>query len=144
MPATYPVPVFHFQVKWGGDRIGFSDVSGLNFTRDVIEYRDGSSPEYHPEKITGMEKFGNITLKRGIFEGDNQLFQWFSAVNLSKPDRRTLTIDLLNEEHEPILTYTLIDAFPCKFDGVAFKSTGTELAIESVEVCVRSWSVAMS
>jgi phage tail-like protein len=144
MPTTYPVPVFHFSVEGAGDRIGFTEVSGLNFTVEPIEYRDGDSPEYHVTKLSGMHKFGNITLKRGIFTGNNQLFEWLSAVNLSKPDRRTITIKLLDETHAPIITYTLNNAWPTKFDGVSFKSTGNELAIESVELVAESWLVTMS
>ena len=30
MPQQYPLPVFHFTVQWGGNRIGFSEVTGLN------------------------------------------------------------------------------------------------------------------
>lgn len=141
MSAIYPVPTFHFQVEWGGDRIGFTDCSGLKFTVEAIEYRDGDSPNYHPIKLAGMHKFANITLKRGIFIGDNQLFQWFSAVNLSNPERRTLTISLLDETHAPVLVYTCLNCWPVSFDGVSFKSTGNELAIESVEIACESYTV---
>lgn len=143
MPTTYPVPTFHFQVEWNGSRIGFTDASGLNFTRDVIEYRDGNSPEYSPLKLAGMIKYGNVTLKRGINIGDNELFEWFASTNLSKPDRRTVTISLLDETHAPILVYTCLNCWPLKFDGVTLKSTGTELAIESVELAIESYTVSM-
>ena len=46
MPQQYPIPVFHFTVQWGGNRIGFSEVSGLTQENQAIEYRDGSFPEY--------------------------------------------------------------------------------------------------
>ena len=36
MAITYPVSVFHFQVEWGGNRIGFTEASGLNFEIDPI------------------------------------------------------------------------------------------------------------
>src|SRR5687767_2193564 len=124
MPTTYPVTTFHFQVEGAGDRIGFTDCSGLNFTVEPWEYRDGVSPDYHTIKGPGMHKFGNITLKRGIFVGDNTLFQWLSSVNLNKPDRRTLTISLLDETHSAIVVYTCQNCWPTKFDGVTFKSTG--------------------
>ncbi|HTL83237.1 MAG TPA: phage tail protein [Bacteroidia bacterium] len=144
MPTTYPVPVFHFQVEGAGARIGFTEVSGLNFTVEPIEYRDGNSPDYHVTKYSGMHKFGNITLKRGIFTGNNDLFLWLTSVNLSKPDRRTITIKLLDETHAPIVTYTVNNAWPTKFDGISFKSTGNETAIESVELVCESWLVSMS
>ena len=30
MPEQYPIPKFHFQVEWGGTKIGFQEVSGLD------------------------------------------------------------------------------------------------------------------
>ena len=61
--ANYPLPKFHFQVQWGGDRIGFTEVTGLDIQIEPIEYREGSSPEYSKIKMPGMHKFSNITLK---------------------------------------------------------------------------------
>ena len=70
--ANYPLPKFHFQVEWGGTKIGFTEVSGLDITNDIIEYRDGASPEYHKIKMPGQRKFSNIVMKRGIFKSDNE------------------------------------------------------------------------
>jgi hypothetical protein len=37
--AEYPIPVFHYQVEWGGNNIGFSEVSGLNLeTQEDARY----------------------------------------------------------------------------------------------------------
>ncbi|MCK6641711.1 MAG: phage tail protein [Bacteroidia bacterium] len=142
MPVNYPPTTFHFEVAWGGSRLAFTDCSGLNFTTEMAEYRDGNTPDYHTVKIPGMHKFGNITLKRGIQVGDNELFQWMSATNLNKPERRTLTVSLLDETHAPIIVYTLENCWVTKFDGITFKSTGNDLAIESVELVTEKWTVA--
>ena len=61
--ANYPLPKFHFQVEWGGSKLGFTEVSGLAVETDVIEYRDGLSPEYVKTKMPGMQKYGNITIE---------------------------------------------------------------------------------
>lgn len=37
--ASYPLPKFHFQVQWGGERIGFTEVTGLDIQVEAIEYR---------------------------------------------------------------------------------------------------------
>ena len=42
--ANYPIPKFHFQVEWGGAKIGFTEVTGLEVSTELIEYREGSSP----------------------------------------------------------------------------------------------------
>ena len=68
---AYPLPVFHFKVEWGGTEMAFSEVTGLNVEIQVIEYRDGLSPEYSTVKMPGMPKNGNITCKRGVVSSDN-------------------------------------------------------------------------
>jgi len=132
--ANYPLPVFHFQVQWGGTNLGFAEVSGLNRETQVIEYRDGLSPEYSAVKMPGIPKYGNITLKRGILPGDNEFFQWLNTTSLNKVERRDLIISLLNENHEPVMTWKAANAFPVKIEGPGLKATGNEVAIESIEI----------
>ena len=134
MPAQYPVPVFHFTVQWGGTRIGFSEVTGLTQENQAIEYRDGSFPEYSSIKMPGLRKFSNITLKRGVVRGDNDFALWLSTVKLNTVERRDLTISLLNEEHKPVMTWKVLNAWPCKGEGSQLKATGNEVAIESIEL----------
>jgi len=131
---AYPLPVFHFQVEWGGTNIGFSEVSGLNIESQVIEYRDGANPAYSMMKMPGLQKFGNITLKRGITKSDNELFTWLNTTKLNTVERRDLIISLLNEEHEPVMSWKVVNAFPVKVEGPGLKATGNEVAIESIEL----------
>jgi len=134
MPAQYPLPVFHFSVEWGGTRIGFSEVSGLTQENQAIEYRDGSFPEYSSIKMPGLRKFSNITLKRGIVKSDNEFFKWLATVKLNQVERRDIIISLLNENHEPVMTWKAHNAFPVKVEGPSLKATGNEVAIESIEI----------
>lgn len=132
--ATYPIPKFHFQVDWGGTRIGFTEVTGLTIENEVIEYREGSSPEYNKVKMPGLHKFGNITLKRGIFASDNQYFAWLNTVKLNTIERRDVIISLLNENHEPVVVYKVKQAWPVKIQAPDLKSDANEVAIESIEL----------
>lgn len=132
--AEYPLPKFHFQVEWGGSKIGFTEVSGLDITTEVIEYRDGASPEYSKIKMPGQRKYSNITLKRGTFKGDNQFYTWFNSVNLNTIERRDLTISLLNESHEPVIVWKVKNAWPSKVTPTDLKADGNEVAIESLEL----------
>ncbi|HOI47667.1 MAG TPA: phage tail protein [Prolixibacteraceae bacterium] len=134
MATKYPLPVFHFQVEWGGTNLGFSEVSGLNVETQVIEYRDGLSPDFSTTKMPGMQKFGNITLKRGIMPADNEFFNWWKTHQLNKIERRDITISLLNEKHEPVVTWKVRNAFPVKVDGGSLKANGNEVAIETLEI----------
>ncbi|MEY4764492.1 MAG: hypothetical protein RI907_1165 [Pseudomonadota bacterium] len=134
MPGAYPLPVFHFNVQWGGARIGFSEVSGLTQENQVIEYRDGSFPEYSSVKMPGLRKFSNITLKRGVVKSDNDFFKWLTTIKLNTVERRDLTISLLNEEHEPVMVWKIHNAFPVKVEGPALKAAANEVAIETIEI----------
>jgi phage tail-like protein len=132
--ANYPLPKFHFTVDWGGTRIGFTEVSGLTLETEVIEYREGSSPEYGKIKMPGMKKSSNITLKRGTFVSDNEFYQWLNTVNLNKIERRDVTISLLNEEHEPVMVWKVKNAWPTKLQSTDLKADGSEVAIETLEL----------
>lgn len=132
--AAYPLVKFHFQVDWGGTKIGFTEVSGLDVETEVVEYREGSSPEYSKLKMPGMQKFSNITLKRGTFKSDNEFFQWWNTVKLNTIERRNVTISLLNEEHSPVVTWKVKNAWPTKIQSTNLKSDGNEVAIESLEL----------
>ena len=135
MAATYPVSVFHYQVEWGGSRIGFTEVSGLTVELQSIDYREGSSPEYQVTKMPGIPQYSNITLKRGVSKADNEFFQWLNTVTLNNIERRDIIISLLNEDHEPVMVWKVKEAWPCKVDGPSLNSTSNEVAIETVELC---------
>jgi phage tail-like protein len=100
----------------------------------MIEYRDGASPEYHKVKMPGLQKFGNITLKRGMFNSDNEFFQWLNTVSLSKVERRDVSIALLNENHEPVYIWRVKNAFPVKVVAPDLKSDANEVAVETIEI----------
>ena len=134
MPQQYPLPVFHFTVQWGGTRIGFSEVTGLTQENQAIEYRDGSFPEYSSIKMPGLRKFSNVTLKRGIVKADNDFFKWLSTIKLNQVERRDVVVSLLNENHEPVMTWKVHNAFPVKVEGPGLKASGNEVAIESIEI----------
>ena len=132
--AEYPLPKFHFRVEWGGASLAFTEVSGLDVETEAIEYRDGVSPEFHKIKMPGMQKFSNITLKRGTFKGDNEFHSWYNTVALNKVERRDLTISLLNEAHEPIVVWKIKNAWPLKIQSTDLKADGNEVAIETMEL----------
>lgn len=132
--ATYPLPVFHFKVEWNGQNVGFSEASGLTQEVQLIEYRDGNSPDYSTIKMPGLHKYNNITLKRGIMKGDNDFFKWLNTIKLNTVERRDLTISLMNENHEPVMVWKAHNAFPVKVEGPGLKASGNEVAIESIEI----------
>ncbi|HKJ78300.1 MAG TPA: phage tail protein [Prolixibacteraceae bacterium] len=134
MATEYPIVKFHFQVEWGGTKIGFTEVSGLDVETEVVEYRQGASREYSKIKMPGMQKFSNITLKRGTFATDNEFFDWWNTVKLNTIERRDISISLLNEEHEPVVVWKVKNAWPSKIQPTDLKADGNEVAIETMEI----------
>jgi phage tail-like protein len=132
--TDYPLPKFHFQAEWGGVRIGFTEVSGLDVETEVIEYRDGALREYSKLKIPGMQKYANVTLKRGVFASDNDYFNWWNTVALNTVERRDVTVSLLNEKHEPVMVWKIKNAWPAKIASTDLKADGNEVAVESIEL----------
>jgi len=134
MEEKYPLVKFHFKVTWDDKELAFTEVSGLDVETEVVEYREGSSPEYSKIKMPGMQKFSNITMKRGTFKGDNGFYEWWNTVKLNTIGRKTISISLLNEEHDPVVTWNIKSAWPIKVQSTDLKGDGNEVAIESIEI----------
>lgn len=135
MADTYPLPKFHFQVDWGGAQINFTEVSGLDRETEVIEYRHGQSPFYHKTKFPGLTKYSNITLKRGTFKSDSDFHTfWELGPNFQTIARRDLTISLLDEAHQPVVTWKVTKAWAVKVQSTDLKADGNEVAIETLEL----------
>ena len=132
--SAYPLPVFHFQVDWGGSIIDFTEASGLSVETQAIDYRGGANKEFNVTKMPGMQQYTPITLKRGIFKGDNEFYEWWNSVRLNTIERRDIRIQLLDEEHNPSVTWIIKNAWPSKVDGPSLNSTGNEVAIETMEI----------
>jgi phage tail-like protein len=128
------MPKYHFMVDWGGTRTAFSEVTGLDITVEVIEYREGNDPQEHLRKMPGLRKFNNITLKRGIVKNDNDFINWLNTQKLNTVEKRDIVISLLDETHAPIKTWKVRSAFPVKYSGPELHASANEVAIESLEI----------
>jgi|SRR5262245_2206801 len=140
----YPLPKFHFAVEWHGARVGFTEVTGLDMQIEPIEYREGSSKEYAKTKMPGLQKYSNITLKRGSFAADTDFYAWINTVNLNQIERRDLTISLQNENHEPVFTWKVKNAFPVKVQASDLKADGNEVAIETMELAHEGLNIVLT
>ncbi|WP_310991976.1 phage tail protein [Aequorivita marina] len=138
--GDYPLTNFHFVVEWGADfRIGFTEIHGLDFETEVIEYREGSSKNYNASKQPGRTKYSDVTLKRGVFQGDFDFFkEWQKTYffqegnNTGSKYRRDIAIRLLDEKHEPVITWLLKKAWPRKVQSTVLKADSNEIAIETM------------
>jgi phage tail-like protein len=144
----YPLPNFHFQVDWGGTRIGFSEITGLDFETEVIDYREGSSPRYNKMKQPGMTKYSNVILRRGVMLGDYEFYTWWVSTmmfqEINTKFRRDVTIHLLGEQHQPVLTWVLANAWPAKLKSSSLNAGTNEILIETLELVHEGLSIVTS
>lgn len=131
---VWPLPKFHFQVKWDDSEIAFQEVSGLDIETEPLEYRHGNSKVFSKIKMPGMIKSGNITMKKGVFVKDNAIFDWFAEIKMNTIARKAVTISLLDQEGNPTMVWKVQNAFPVKVSGTDLKSEGNEVAVESIEI----------
>ncbi len=74
----------------------FQEVSGMDTETQIIEYRHGDSPQPGTIRMPGLRKFGNVTMKRGVFQGDKKFSDWFNKIKMNTAKRTVVTISLLD------------------------------------------------
>lgn len=133
--AIWPLPAFSFQVTWGSQaKIPFQEVSGLDTETQILEYRHSNSPAYSTIKMPGIKKFGNVTMKKGIFVKDNSFWAWYSQITMNTIARVSVVVQLLDEKGNATMTWTLANAWPTKISAPTLKSDGNEVAIQTIEI----------
>jgi len=147
----YPLTKMNFYVHVDGitNVAAFNEVTGIDATVEVIEFRQGNAHSLAPVKIPGLVKHGNITLKMGYTR--NQDFKnWvINCVDERRKEvsklRKEITIELIDiGENSPQkevtsigqkeLTWIFKGAWVTKYSGVDLNASTSEVAIETVEI----------
>ncbi|CAG0963800.1 MAG: phage tail protein [Candidatus Methanoperedens sp.] len=129
-----PYRQFRFEILAGDIKAGFSECTFADTTTDPVEYREGPDATYF-RKLSGLTKYGNITLKWGI-TGNMDLYNWRKAVIATGAikKRKLVVITLLDEEGKPAAKWNVYEAWPSKYDPPDFSAKGNEVAIETLEL----------
>lgn len=140
--TVWPLPEFSFQVKWDAEVMSFQEVSGLDIQSEQIKYRYGDNPQFSVIKMPGIAKFGNVTMKKGVFKSDNKFWDWFNQIKMNTIKRVPVTISLLDEAGAPTMVWTLTNAWPTKITATDLKAEGNEVAIETIEIVHEGLTIA--
>lgn len=128
-----PYRGYRFRVELDGvERAGFQECSGLDFSQDPIEYREGPDPLY-PRKLPGLTKYSNITLKWGITK-DEELWDWREQALKGAIQRKNGSIILVDDEGNDKTRWNFEAAWPAKWTGPTFNATANEVAVETLEI----------
>jgi phage tail-like protein len=135
MAREDPYRNFKFRVEIDGIAAAhFSEVMIGETTTEAIDYREGTEPN-HVRKLTGLTKFGNITLKRGVT--DNQvIWQWHKDILDGKigNSRKTIAITVIDEAGSDKARFVVSEAWPTKYDPSDLNAKGNEVFIELLEL----------
>lgn len=142
-----PYAQFNFRVDLGSGspgspQAGFQECSQIGMEVDVVEYRNGNDKENAVRKLTGLARYPDVTLKRGII-GSLDLYDWLDEIrNGAQTAYRTVTIQLMSEDHAQVVeTWKLLRArivrhvsgpFDARVSGVAIEEL--TLAYERLEL----------
>ena len=133
-----PYVQFNFLIDLGDGvtdtpQAGFQELSGVGMEVTVAEYRTGNMKENSVQKITGMNKSSDVTMKRGVI-GSLDLYSWLDQIrNGDQKAFRTVTIKLQNEDHTQVVqTWKLLRARIIKHTSGPFNAKGTDVAMEEL------------
>lgn len=133
-----PLRNFRFKLVIGNlPQAGFAEVAIAETTIDAVDYREGDDPP-HVRKLSGLTKYGNITLKSGVATGANSLdlFAWHKAVSdgAIADQRKTVTIEVQDEQGQTKTRFVVSEAWPVKYDPSDLNAKGNEVFIEVLEL----------
>lgn len=134
-----PYGAFNYLVSLGtGDESsvvgGFSDVSGLGNEIAYSEYRSGNEVFNTVRKVANTFKNDDVTLKRGLI-GSTDLFEWLKRVREGDHEPRQVTITLLDEARQAVVSFRLRNAQPKKWVGPTLAAKGGgEVAMEELHL----------
>lgn len=141
--AKYPFKKYNYKVEIKGiTEASFSEVSGFDASIDVIEYREGDEGVNYSRKMSGLTKFGNVTLKWGMTSSVS-FYEWVMDVSQGKvlgEDRnKDITITLFDDDGTTSLAvWNLYNVWPSKYTAPDFNASSSEIAFESVELVYES------
>ncbi|MEM7084587.1 MAG: phage tail protein [Bacteroidota bacterium] len=138
MEVQYPPVSFHFKVEFAGLTsqevdVQFQSVAGLSVDIETEEFAEGGENRFK-HKFPVRTKFPNLVLTRGLVT-NSELIDWCrDAIEGFLFDPIDLTVKLLNEEHEPLVTWNVVHAYPVKWKVSDLNAEENKIAIETIEL----------
>lgn len=120
-----------------GITYAFQEVTGLEMTREKAEYRHGEDSGFVKRQIPGMKTYGELTLKKGTFTNQDELYKWWNGEGNpdGMPDRRNVTISLKNSANTIVYSWIIKNAWPTKFTATDLMAENNEIAVETLVLC---------
>jgi phage tail-like protein len=130
--------LFRVEFRLGSEAfdMGFQSVTGLDSTIETESVKEGGENRFE-HVLPVRRKFGPLTLKRGILApNESALTRWFKQ---AFDDEQVIPLDtvqikLMNEEHEPLMHWTINNVWPRSWKLGELNAERGEVLIETLEL----------
>lgn len=138
----YAPPVgFHFKVEVLGiqpmaDDLRFVEVGGLALEAATEEVPEGGENRF-VQRYPGAMKYADLVLKRGLLRG-SEVWNWARrSIEDLDVQPRDVDVTLLNPEHEPLMTWHVIGAYPIKWAISDLNASANSFVVETMTLAYR-------
>jgi phage tail-like protein len=135
MPRNDPLRNFRYRLEIEGiQQASFSEVAIGETATDAVDYREGMDP-MHVRKLSGLTKYGNITLKRGVTDS-LEIFNWHKQIVAGQiqSNRKQVAIVVIDEAGADKARFVVSEAWPMKYDVTDLNGKGNEVFVELLEL----------
>lgn len=135
--AEYHPVGFHFLVTFElethSQDVQFQEVSGLNVTVETESFAEGGENRF-VHTLPVRTKYAELELKRGLLIGSG-ITKWVrDAIEKFRFHPVNISISLLNENHEPLRSWYVINAIPIDWSIDSFNAGESKIVIESFKL----------
>lgn len=146
--AYYPPIGFHFKVEVLGlppnaNDVRFTEVSGLSVEIGTEEVAEGGENRFI-QRYPTRSKYPDLVLKRGLLV-NSEIANWIQqCVEDLDITPKNVDIKLLNEEHQPLMTWHVVNAYPTKWAVSDLNATSNAVVIESLQFAYQYFTLDKS
>lgn len=148
MAHYYPPVGFHFKVEVLGltpndADVRFTEVSGLSVEMGTEEVPEGGENRF-VQKYPTRSKYPELVLKRGLLR-NSEVWNWArQCIEDFRIEPKNVDVKLLNEEHEPLMTWHVVGAYPTKWAVSDLNAANNAVVIETLQLFYRYFTVDRS
>lgn len=138
MPLYYPPVGFHFKVEVlglppSGTDVRFTEVGGLSVELGTEERAEGGENRF-VQKYPLLAKYPELTLKRGLLV-NSEVIRWIRrCIEDYQIEPRNIDVKLLNDEHQPLLTWHVIGAYPTRWTVSDLNASNNAFVTETLQL----------
>lgn len=138
MANYYPPVAFHFKVEVLGlapndNDVRFTEVGGLSVELGTEEVAEGGENRFI-QKYPARAKYPELVLKRGLLLRSPVLDWIRQCIEDEQIEPKDVDVKLLNENHQPLVTWHVVKAYPTKWAVADLNAMGNTVVIETLQL----------